>query len=53
MAPFLIEPQMPEVKYEPVTEAGKRSLDSMLLSYLLSMARMVVSVIIMRMRMRR
>ena len=54
MAPILIEPQMPEeVKYEPVIEAGTMSLDSMLLSYFLSWARMVVSVIIMRMRMRR
>ena len=42
MAPFLIEPQMPEVKYESVTEAGTRSLDSRLLSYLLSMAKMVI-----------
>ena len=54
MAPILIEPQMPEeVKYEPVTEAEKRSLDSMLLSYLLSMARMVVFVKMMTVRMRR
>ena len=43
MAPILIEPQMPEeVKYESVTEAGTRSLDSRLLSYLLSMAKMVI-----------
>ena len=32
----------PEVKYELVTEAGTRSLDSRLLSYLLSMAKMVI-----------
>ena len=51
MAPILIEPQMPEeVKYEPVTEAEKRSLDSTLLSYLLSV---VAFVIMMTMRMRR
>ena len=51
MAPISIEPQMPEeVKYEPVTEAEKRSLDSTLLSYLLSV---VAFVIMMTMRMRR